>query len=37
MKKKSGSSIDPDIQKSKVPSSELKTLEWDIRNPDYLI
>ena len=28
IKKKSGLSINPDIQYSKVPSSELKTLEW---------
>ena len=32
-----GSSINSDIHYFKVPSSELKTLEWDILNPDYLI
>ena len=37
IKKKSGLSINPDIHHSKVFSSELKTLEWDILNPDYLI
>ena len=37
IKKKSGLSINPDIHYSKVFSSELKTLEWDILNPDYLI
>ena len=31
------SSINPDIQHSKVASSELKTLEWDIFNPVWLI
>ena len=37
IKKKSGSSINPDIHHSKVFSSELKTLEWDILNPHRLI
>ena len=37
IQKKSGLSINPDIHHSKVFSSELKTLEWDILNPDRLI
>ena len=37
LKKKSGLSINPDIHHSKVFSSELKTLEWDILNPDRII
>ena len=37
IKKKSGLSINPDIHHSKVPSSELKTLEWNILNPDRWI
>ena len=31
------SSIDLDIHKTRVSSSELKSLEWDILNPDLLI
>ena len=34
--KKRGSSINPDIHYSKVFSSELKTSEWNILNPDLL-
>ena len=37
IKKKSGLSLNPDIHHSKVFSSELKTLECDILNPDLLI
>ena len=37
IKKKSGLSINPDIHHSKVFSSELKSLECDILNPDLLI
>jgi len=37
IKKKSGLSINPDIHHSKVFSSELKTFEWDILNPDRII
>ena len=32
--RKSGLSLNPDIHHSKVPSSELKTLEWDIINSE---
>ena len=35
--KQRGSNINPDIHHSKVPSSQLKTFEWDILNPDWLI
>jgi len=35
--KKRGSNINPDIHHSKVFSSELKTLEWGILNPDLSI
>ena len=35
--KKSGSSINPDIHHSKVPSSELETFVLDTHNPDHLI
>jgi len=31
------SSIDLDIHKTRVSGSELKSLEWDILNPDLLI
>ena len=37
IKEKSGLSINTDIRNSKFSSSELKTLEWDILNPDRLI
>ena len=37
IKNKSGLSLNPDIHHSKVSSSELKTLECDILNPDLLI
>ena len=39
IKKKSGSSINPDIHHSKVPRAELKTCDCDcdILNPDWLI
>ena len=36
IKKESGSSINPDIHHSKVPRSELKTLECNIFNPNLL-
>ena len=35
--KKNGLSINLDIHHSKVKSSELKTLEWDILNSDRII